>query len=94
MTSNELIALQKAGEVMVVDIREPMELAMEPALPGSVNIPISQLVAAEAAGALSKDKKIVTICASGSRCVPVTEFLKQKGYQVDYLEGGLISLGR
>ncbi len=92
MTSKELQSLQEAGEVVVVDIREPMELAMEPSLPGSINIPMSQLAAAEASGALPKDKTIVTVCASGARCVPVTAYLQQRGYRADYLEGGMSSI--
>lgn len=92
MTKSELAAAQATGSVTVVDIREAIELMMQPPLPGSVHIPMSQLVAAEAAGQLPKETKIVTVCATGSRCLPVTDFLRQQGYDADYLEGGVYGI--
>lgn len=41
------------------------------------------------AGKLPKDKKIVTICKKGGRCEIVARELREKGYDIEHLEGGI-----
>ncbi|NCN11786.1 rhodanese-like domain-containing protein [Candidatus Kaiserbacteria bacterium] len=91
MTIDELNTSEKQT-ILLVDIREPAELAALPMLTGSINIPMSRITAAVGTPKLPRDKKIVTICYSGARCFAVNEYLKAQGYSVDYLEGGISSL--
>lgn len=91
MTKDELNDIDK-DKVLLVDIREPEELTITPTVPGAINIPMSNLSEVIGTPALPQDKKIVTICRSGGRCFMVNQVLKAHGYDVDYLEGGVISL--
>ncbi len=34
-------------------------------------------------------EKIITVCKSGTRCEIVARELKQKGFAIDHLEGGI-----
>lgn len=90
MTKDEYQKKAEAGEAVLVDIREPDELVAEPSPEGAINIPMSSLPQAEAAGKLPKDKLVVTLCRSGGRCQPVTAFLRGHGYQADFIEGGMM----
>lgn len=90
MTKEEFLAKEQAGAAVLIDIREPMELAALPALTVARNVPMSQLVAVEAQGGLPKDKLIVTICHSGGRCGAVNGYLASRGYQVDQIDGGML----
>lgn len=94
MTREEFKKRAAAGEVVLIDIREPFELTLAPNPAGAINIPMSRLAAAEAAGELPKDKLIVTLCQSGGRCFPVNEYLSARGYRVDAIDGGLVGWGR
>lgn len=86
----DLKALQSAGEdVMLVDVCEGAECAMGPSIDGAVNIPMGQMFVDAAQGKLPKDKKIVAICKSGYRCKIVADELRAKGYDIEYLEGGV-----
>jgi len=89
MTKKEFEQANK-DEIVVIDIREPEELIMLPSIPGAVNIPMGQILQAVENGELPKDKMIVTVCRSGGRCFVVNDELAARGYNVDYLEGGLV----
>jgi rhodanese-related sulfurtransferase len=89
MTIDELQNADRS-KVLLVDIRERDEVVVHPGLPGSVNIPMSEILQTVEAGKLPMDKKIVTICRSGGRCFVVNSELTARGYDTDMLEGGLI----
>ncbi len=90
MTKAELVRLMESGEkLMLVDVREPEELTERPTIEGAVNVTIGQMILGACKGTLAKDKKIVTICGSGGRCQIVVRELAKRGYDVDYLEGGV-----
>jgi len=91
VTKDQLNEIDK-NMVLLVDIREPEELCVTPTVPGAINIPMSKLGEVIGTLTLPQDKKIVTICRSGGRCFMVNQVLKAHGYDVDYLEGGVISL--
>lgn len=90
MKKEEFLVKEQAGTAVLIDIREPMELAALPTVPSARNIPMSQLVAVEAQGELPKDKLIVTICYSGGRCGAVNGYLASRGYHVDQIDGGML----
>lgn len=91
MTKDEMETIT-ADDALVIDIREAEELEALPTLPEAVHIPLSEVLAKIENGSLPKDKKIVSVCRSGGRCSLLTETLRERGYDADYLEGGLIGL--
>ncbi len=82
--------LQRDKEkTLLVDIRETNELKMLPPIDGAIHIPLSTFGNAINTPLLPQDKKIITICHSGGRCLMVNQTLQSLGYDVDYLEGGM-----
>jgi rhodanese-related sulfurtransferase len=77
-----------AEKGFLLDVREPVELAVESA-PGAVNIPLGQLRAR--LGELPRDREILVICRSGQRAYSATRILLQKGFKARNLAGGMLS---
>jgi NADPH-dependent 2,4-dienoyl-CoA reductase/sulfur reductase-like enzyme/rhodanese-related sulfurtransferase len=73
----------------LLDVREPMELAVEN-VPEAVNIPIGQL--RERLGELPRDREINVICRSGQRAYTATRILLQNGFKAKDISGGMLSL--
>lgn len=81
--------LAKGEQIELLDVREAEEFKASPKIEGAKNIPMGQVFIDAAQGKLPKDKKIVTICKTGGRCEIVARELKQKGYDIEHLEGGV-----
>ncbi len=81
--------LAEEGGMMLLDVREAEEFLAGEAIPNSQNIPMGKVFVEAAKGNLPKDQKIITICKSGSRCEIVARELKERGYTIEHLEGGL-----
>jgi len=77
-----------AGQGFLLDVREPVELAVE-SEPRAVNIPIGQL--RSRLGELPRDREILVICRSGQRAYYATRMLLQKGFKARTLAGGMLS---
>jgi NADPH-dependent 2,4-dienoyl-CoA reductase/sulfur reductase-like enzyme/rhodanese-related sulfurtransferase len=77
-----------AEKEFLLDVREPVELAVEHA-PGAVNIPLGQLRAR--LDELPRDREILVICRSGQRAYYATRILLQKGFKARTLAGGMLS---
>ena len=77
-----------AGEGFLLDVREPVELAVEQA-PRTVNIPLGQLRAR--LGELPRNKEILVICRSGQRAYYAQRMLLQNGFKARNLSGGMLS---
>jgi len=75
----------------LLDVREPMELAVE-SVPGALNIPIGQLRAR--LGELPRDREIHVVCRSGQRAYYATRVLLQNGFKVKNVSGGMLSLAQ
>ena len=73
----------------LLDVREPMELAVE-SVPGALNIPIGELRAR--LGELPRDREIHVICRSGQRAYIATRILLQNGFKARNVSGGMLSL--
>jgi NADPH-dependent 2,4-dienoyl-CoA reductase/sulfur reductase-like enzyme/rhodanese-related sulfurtransferase len=73
----------------LLDVREPMELAVEN-VPEALNIPIGQLRAR--LGELPRDREIHVICRSGQRAYIATRMLLQNGFKAKTVSGGMLSL--
>lgn len=90
MTAAELKEKLKDNQnVKILDVREADEFSSGDTIPGAENVPMGKVFVEASMGQLPKDQKIVTVCKSGTRCEIVARELKQKGYDIEHLEGGL-----
>jgi NADPH-dependent 2,4-dienoyl-CoA reductase/sulfur reductase-like enzyme/rhodanese-related sulfurtransferase len=80
-----------AGTGFLLDVREPVELAVED-VPGALHIPIGQLRARF--DELPRDREIQVICRSGQRAYYATRILLQNGFQARDVSGGMLSLAQ
>ena len=94
MQYQELKEKLTAGEITLYDIRESFEYEADPGLPEAERVPLMEFVEKIERNELQHDKEIVTVCRSGARCQQLTHFLREHGYEADYLEGGLVGLER
>jgi NADPH-dependent 2,4-dienoyl-CoA reductase/sulfur reductase-like enzyme/rhodanese-related sulfurtransferase len=84
-----LVHWDTAKTGFLLDVREPMELAVED-VPEALNIPIGQLRAR--LGELPRDREIHVICRSGQRAYIATRILLQNGFKAKNISGGMLSL--
>jgi adenylyltransferase/sulfurtransferase len=71
----------------VLDVREPQEYQIN-RIQGSVLIPLGELP--QRFVELDSSEEIVAQCKSGARSARAAEFLRQKGYRVKNLKGGIL----
>ena len=76
------------GEGMLLDVREPFELAVEN-VEGAVNIPLGPL--RDRLDELPRDRTIQVICRSGQRAYYATRLLLQHGFDARNVSGGMLS---
>jgi rhodanese-related sulfurtransferase len=74
------------GGACLLDVREPAEFAAG-AIPGAINIPLSQLRADFAR--LPRDRQIDVYCGVGQRGYYAVRFLRQNGFDARNLSGGI-----
>ncbi len=79
---------EEAKNGFVLDVREPIELAVEK-FDGATNIPLGQL--RSRLEELPKDKVIHVICRSGQRAYYATRILLQNGFNAKTVAGGMLS---
>ena len=78
--------LHEAGEIELVDIREPHEREAGH-VPGSRHIRLAQL--AQEADSIDREKPLVLYCKMGSRSSMALDAFKASGYDAHHMEGGL-----
>ncbi|MCM2466231.1 FAD-dependent oxidoreductase [Methanoculleus oceani] len=78
-----------ARNEFLLDVREPMELAVE-SVPGALNIPLGQL--RERLDELPRDREIHVFCRSSQRAYYATRILVQNGFDAKTVSGGMLSL--
>ncbi|WP_225047259.1 FAD-dependent oxidoreductase [Lacticaseibacillus kribbianus] len=83
---SQVDALLAAG-AHFLDVREDDELLAEPALPGAIHIPRSQL--RQRLAELPQDAPLYVYCAVGLRGYNVCRLLSQNGFETFNLDGGL-----
>lgn len=86
-TRESLLRQLESGEVLVVDVRPPVEFE-HGHLPGALSVPLEELP--QQLGRLPKDKELVVYCR-GAYCLWADDaltLLRQKGFKVRRLEGG------
>ena len=75
-----------AGEVLLLDVREPHEWAAGHAA-GAVHLPLSAFDLT----AVPTDRPVYAICRSGKRSAQATEALVAAGLDVTNVEGGMLA---
>ncbi len=87
ITVEEGKAMVERGDAVILDVREPFELAIA-SVPGSLNIPLRQLMANGVE--LPRDRTILTLCHHGMRSMSAARELQARGYNnVRNLRGGI-----
>jgi len=88
ITTVELKArLDRGDRLVVLDVREPQEYQIN-RIDGSVLIPLGEL--GQRYGELDPSVEIVAQCKTGNRSGKAADFLRQKGYRVKNLKGGIL----
>ena len=83
--------LQARPEVVIVDVRQPVE-TRSGTVPGAVLIPLTEF--GRRLDELPRDRPILTICRSGHRSPLAARQLKQAGYDVTDVDGGMMAWER
>ena len=86
-TPRDVAELVRAGDVQLVDVREPEEYAAG-RIAGGRLIPLNELAAQ--AGSLDRQRPIVFYCRSGARSAMATEAFATAGYDAHNMAGGLL----
>ncbi len=81
-------ALDSGADFTLLDVREPVELAIA-SLPGAKHIPMGD-VPVRAHQELDPDDHIVVVCHHGVRSLNVTNWLRQQGFEkAQSMRGGI-----
>ena len=95
LSPQEAIAGAKAGELVVIDVRDRGELAMTGKAEGALHLPLMRLRDMadprhpDFCGGIGPDTRIACYCASGGRSGQAVMILKQLGYEDAHNIGGL-----
>lgn len=88
MSTDEVAKLLGTSEeIEIIDVREAFEVQLG-TLANVKHIPLGQIT--QRMNELSKDKKYIIICRSGSRSGVATNFLNAQGYNAYNMVGGLL----
>lgn len=88
MTPADVLAAQQAGEVLIVDVREPAEFAVE-RIPGALNLPLSTFDPVSLFAAAPAER-ILFQCGSGMRSMKAVMACRLSGLAADrHLAGGI-----
>ena len=86
LTPREVSDLIDAGDVQLVDVREPYEHEAG-RIAGDVHIELERL--SGEAGTIDRDRPVVFYCRSGSRSDLAAQAFGASGYEAHNLSGGL-----
>jgi rhodanese-related sulfurtransferase len=95
LTVDQAAAEIEQGDALLVDLREPGELAQQGAIPGAVHAPRGMLefwadpTSPYHRAEFDPNRRVVLHCASGGRSALAADTLQQMGYaNVAHLDGG------
>jgi rhodanese-related sulfurtransferase len=95
LTVDDVAAELESGDAVVVDLREPAELAATGKIPGSVHVPRGMLEfhadpsSPYHLAQLDPSKRVILHCAAGGRSALAAATLKDMGYErAAHLDGG------
>jgi rhodanese-related sulfurtransferase len=96
LTVDEVADELAQGDALLVDLREPGELAEKGRIPGSVAVPRGMLefradpTSAYHQEGFAPDRRVIVHCASGGRSALAAKTLQEMGYtNVAHLDGGI-----
>lgn len=84
ISPDEAKALIARGDAIVVDVREPHEVARTGKVAGALHVPAAEIPSRE----LDKEKTLLLYCAAGERSALCGQILKSRGYRNVYNLGG------
>ena len=93
--AKDAVAQVAAGELILIDVRDGMELRSSGKAAGALHVPLMSLKmkcdpsSPECLKQLALDKPVALYCASGGRSQGAAQMLAQMGYQKVYNLGGL-----
>ncbi|MGW5386994.1 adenylyltransferase/sulfurtransferase MoeZ [Nocardia sp. NPDC003963] len=91
VTARELKELLDAGDVELIDVREPVEWDIVH-IEGATLIPKDRILSGEALAELPQNRKIVLHCKTGIRSAEALAALKRAGFaDATHLQGGVIA---
>lgn len=76
----------ESGESLLLDVREPSELAVA-AIEGALHVPMRQVPAR--AKDIPKDRPVLVLCHHGGRSQVVADWLASQGFQAENVAGGI-----
>lgn len=79
-------AYDRMDVALLLDVREKNEWDAGH-IDGAMHIPMNEIP--ERIDDIALDTPVIAVCRSGARSGKVTEWLRQKGYDVENLEGGM-----
>ena len=90
----EAVAKAAAGEIVLIDVRDGMELRASGTAKGALHVPLAAVKmkcdpsSPECLKELSVDKPVVLFCAMGGRSAGAAQMLVEMGYKEVYNLGG------
>ena len=84
ITPNEVHALD---DVVILDVREPHELA-QARIEGTIDIPLGELVAR--IDEVPRDTTVYVLCHVGGRSAQATQYLETPGFDAVNIDGGIV----
>ncbi len=87
--------MQKEKDIIILDVRTPMEYKQDGHIPNSILIPVQELPKNVNQLEKFKNKKILVYCRSGNRSSVASRFLEQVGFKKVYnLKSGIMEWKR
>jgi rhodanese-related sulfurtransferase len=93
--ADEAKRLIDTGNAVVIDVREPAEVAQSGLVPGAINVPLAEFLektdpaSPERLPELASDRPVILYCASGKRSEFAGNKLVEFGYKEVFNLGGL-----
>ena len=91
ITVEEAVAQARDGRLVLVDVREPGEVA-QAAVPGARHIPLGQLAARS--DELPRDRRVGFVCRSGNRSARAAKAAAEAGLDAVNVKGGVVAWSR
>lgn len=88
VSPDRVAELHAAGEVELVDVREPYEHEAGH-IGGDRHVPFARL--ADAAGSIDKARPVVFYCRTGGRSATATQAFRASGYDAHNMVGGFVA---
>lgn len=95
LSARDIVAKADAGEITIIDVRDPTEVQMSGKAEGAINIPLAVLNFQtdprhpDFHAALDCDRPVALYCASGGRSAMAAQVMERNGFAEVHNIGGL-----